>query len=164
MACCAVLRSVPLPVTREARAHIVVDRTLCDRRLSQISVTSSASDPSLIMRLVTKFYMSIRRKAVDAHPRDFDFFIRIGDDLLHFRFLSRELCVTQHALSYGRNTSGRPSVSANVAIDTGEAEPYVRVVGKGNRLLCKCTDGVKRDEPHRVGEIRAQRAEHVRSI
>ncbi len=100
------------------------------------------------MRRMAELHMSIRREAIDAYPRDLDVLVGVFNHFLDFRFLPRQLGVTEHAFSDGWNTGSGAMVGPNMAIDTLQPKSHVSIVRECDRLLGRHNGrGTCGDEP-----------------
>jgi hypothetical protein len=88
---------------------------------------------------MAEFHMRFGRKRVNAYPRDLDIFVRVSDDFLNFRVVSKKLGMTQHALLDGRNSGCITRIRARMAIEAIQAELHVLVVRKQYRLCSEAT-------------------------
>src|SRR5947209_16153673 len=95
------------------------------------------------MRCMAEFYMSLRREAVDPHPRNLNVLACVFDHFLHFRFFPRKLGVTEHALLDRRNAGGIANIGANMAINTLHSKLHMSVVRERDRLPGRSGTGAK---------------------
>jgi len=146
MACGAILRGVLLPMASEASAHSMGYGVLCNRCFGHVSVARGTGNACLIMRGMTEFYMSFGGELIDAHPGDLKVLSGVSNHFLNFRLFFGEFGVTEHAFSNRWDTGGGASVSADVTVEAGKAEPHVSVVRKRDWLLCRTDDGEQRKE------------------
>ncbi len=134
MACRAILRCISLPVAIETLTHRKNHCAFCHRRLRHVSMARCAAYVRPVMRRVAKQHVRIRRKAVDALPRDLLLLISVFNHLLHFWFFPCQLRMAQHAFGDRRNPGGRPNIGAGVAVDALQAQFHVNVVRKRDWL------------------------------
>jgi hypothetical protein len=144
MACGAILRGVLLPMASEASAHRMGYGVLCNRCFGHVSVAGGTGNAGLIMRGMTKFYMSFGRELIHAHPGDLKVVPGVSNHFLNFRLFFAEFGVTEHAFSNRGDTGGSAIVSADVTVEAGKAQTHVRVVRKRDWLLCRTPDGEQR--------------------
>lgn len=90
----------------------------------------------MVMRCMTELYVSVRRKAVDAYPGDFEVLVSVCNDLLNFRFFFCQLGMTKHTFSDGWNSGSSAIVGANMAVNTFHPKLHVSLVRECDRLLC----------------------------
>src|SRR5438270_8199726 len=97
---------------------------------------------------MAEFHMSIRSEAVHPHPGDLDILVSVINHFVDFRLLPRQLGVTEHAFSDGRNARDGASVGPNMAIDTLQSKLHVSVVRECDRLPGRHDGhGTGNDEP-----------------
>jgi hypothetical protein len=89
---------------------------------------------------MAEFHMSIGREAVDPNPGDFDVLVSVSNNFLDLRFFFRQLGMTEHAFSDGRNAGSIAYVRANMAIDARHTKLHMSVVRERDGLLGYAAD------------------------
>ena len=79
--------------------------------------------------------MSARREAVDPNPGDFDVLVSVSNNFPHLRFVFRQLGMTEHTFSDGRNAGRIAYIRANMTIDARHTKLHMSVVRERDRLL-----------------------------
>lgn len=96
---------------------------------------------------MTKEHMRVFREAVNALPGNLLLLICIFNHLFHSRLLQGQFGMAQHAFRNRRNAGFGSNVGAAVAVNTGQAQLHVRVVGEFYRLAGE-DRGAKTQQPY----------------
>src|ERR1041384_5548179 len=90
----AVLAPAVLAMAAYATTHVMLHRGHCYSRLGYVPVTRCTIDFSAIMRSMPELDERFAVKSINALPRHFYFLRSILAELLHPRFIGRQLLVT----------------------------------------------------------------------
>jgi len=147
MACGAVLRGPILPVTVQARAHIVFDQQLGGGRLGHVAVTPRAGNAGAGVRSVLELHQRFRRKAIHSPPGDLTLTRSEAGQLFDLGLSGRHFGVAEHAFVNRRKRRRGTRIGGTVAIEALQPKRDMLLMRIRNRLNRLCGDRLRDQEP-----------------